>query len=76
VVHLGVFDNNATYSSRGWGIQAQGDVPVRGDFDGDGIVDPTVYRPSTGAVHPRIVDGYTTWTYFGWGNATDTARAG
>ena len=30
----------------GWG--QPGDVAVSGDFDGDGLQDPAVYRPSTG----------------------------
>jgi hypothetical protein len=30
----------------GWGLST--DVPVPGDFDGDGKADPTVFRASTG----------------------------
>jgi hypothetical protein len=64
---------NTTFASRGWGVEAQGDVPVRGDFDGDGKLDPTVFRPASGSWF--ILEShatFTTWSYFGWGNATDT----
>jgi hypothetical protein len=38
--------NFTTYLAQQWG--ASTDVPVSGDFDGDGKADITVYRPSTG----------------------------
>jgi hypothetical protein len=43
--------SNYSYASAGarqWGSQAAGDIPLLKDFDGDGQVDLTVWRASTG----------------------------
>jgi hypothetical protein len=37
--------------ARQWGHQAFGDVSVPGDYDGDGLLDPAVWRPGTGTWH-------------------------
>jgi alpha-tubulin suppressor-like RCC1 family protein len=65
---------NASFQYRGWGVQAQGDVPVSGcDFDGDGVVDPTVFRPASGTWFIlKSSANYTTWDHFGWGSSGDT----
>ena len=43
--------NNYNYAAQGqkqWGNAGLGDQPMLGDFDGDGLVDLTVWRASTG----------------------------
>jgi hypothetical protein len=57
----------------GWGIDADGDTPAPGDYDGDGRIDLCVFRPGVGTWF--ILEshaGYTTWHWFGWGAAGDT----
>ena len=38
-----------------WGVA--GDIPARGDYDGDGASDFTVFRPSTGRWYVKFHDG-------------------
>jgi hypothetical protein len=58
-------------------VQAQGDTPAPGDYDGDGKTDPCVYRPGTGTWFVlESHAGYTTWWWVGWGAATDAVTPG
>ena len=49
-----------TSRSVSWGLST--DVPMQGDFDGDGRTDPTLFRSLTRAI--SLVQ---------WGNSTDVA---
>jgi hypothetical protein len=62
-----------SWSSHGWGLQAQNDRPIPGDFTDGGMADIAVYRPATGTWFILVAEGnFTTWTYGGWGVPGDT----
>jgi hypothetical protein len=53
-----------------WGLST--DIPVAGDYDGDGKFDPTYYRPSTGLwAILKSSSNYTTSSSVSWGLSTD-----
>jgi uncharacterized delta-60 repeat protein len=59
--------NNPTFGAVSWGTA--GDRPVRGDFDGDGKLDPTVFRPSNGVWYTlKSATNTLTATQFGLSN--------
>jgi hypothetical protein len=43
-------------------VQAEGDTPAPGDYDGDGRTDVAVYRPSTGQWFVKPSSGAAPWT--------------
>ena len=54
-----------------WGVGT--DVAVPGDFDGDGKIDPAVFRPSTGGWYfLKSSTNFTTSFGVVWGVSTDT----
>ena len=56
--------NYSNYYAVGWGVN--GDIPVPGDFDGDGKTDFSIFRPSTGEWYVnRSSDGSYFSTTFG-----------
>jgi hypothetical protein len=63
-----VLKHDATYTATVWG--QSGDVPQVADFNGDGITDVTVYRPSTGTWFVLPSDGGP-YTATAWGISTD-----
>ena len=64
----------ATYLAYQWGNGADGDVPVPGDYDGDGRTDLAVWRTSTGTWYIlKSSDNYSYATYvaYQWGADAD-----
>jgi len=70
-----ILKSSAAYSASsclvfGWGDPASNDQPIVGDFDGDGIWDITVYRPTTGQWFVlKSSTGNSSYLVVGWGNS-------
>jgi hypothetical protein len=57
--------------SHQWGGSA--DIPVAGDYDGDGMTDVAVYRPSTGFWYVLLSStNFTTYINYQWGGVGPT----
>lgn len=66
-------DDSGAFSALKWGME--GDVPLSADFDGDGVRDTAVWRPSTGVWYIlRSTDGNI--DHFTWGMTTQHPTGG
>ena len=67
------FSTNGTAGAAAWGNSA--DIPVPGDYDGDGTADIAVFRPSTGTWHLRFSSTGAPVAVT-WGNEADVPISG
>jgi hypothetical protein len=49
-----------------------GDTPVVGDFNGDGLSEPAIWRGNTGVWIIPLSPNYTTYSFYAWGQTGDT----
>ena len=57
------------------GYPSLGDMPVVGDFDGDGKADPGVWRSSLGVwIIPKSSSNYSSYLFSQWGQLRDVAQ--
>jgi predicted outer membrane repeat protein len=49
-----------------------GDTPVIGDFNGDGISDPAIWRGNTGVWIIPLSPSFTSYAFYSWGTTGDT----
>ncbi|MFI5247260.1 MAG: FG-GAP-like repeat-containing protein, partial [Nitrospirales bacterium] len=64
--------NQVQFIAAGW--PSLGDVPVVGDFDGDGKADPGIWRASQGIwIIPLSTGHYATYRFCQWGQQEDIA---
>jgi hypothetical protein len=63
--------NGTTTTAISWGVST--DLPVTGDWNGDGRTEVGVFRPS---VHTFYLKNGTTTTSINWGTSTDKPVTG
>jgi len=62
--------NFTTYAAYHWGTDT--DIPVPGDYDGDGRTDVAIYRPATGLWYIlQSTTNFSAYASYQWGVSTD-----